>query len=510
MISSQKELLDNLVEEYELALNERLDDLEALISDMIDKVNMNASSINDTLNEVSNSVGYTMSEEMSGMWQKAASAFNDNNQARIAETERILNKLVAEGVLDRAKADEIKAAVVSGDLQNATNIINKLESEGVLSKEQSEALKTAVNTTGTSYTGVVSTYGENFKDKLTTVNEALGSIKSYCNTMLQKAEEEAKKELEKIKQEEEDKKKKENEAKNEGKGNPTNTKDDAKNAAGNGNVPVTSGNVGNLGSTGGKKETNTNGNKGGNTGGGKTPTTDGKKKNTGGKQPAKNQPAKKQPTKQSTQGDGKIQVGDQVTFKSGRYYYSPDGMSPTGYQYLGRKVYVTKIDNASWAIKPYHISVGNRLGNGDLGWLTKSQLSGYASGLRKARKDEDAWVNEKGLEAILKPSEHAIVTHISKGDSVLDAEATKNLFALANDPSSYLGRSSVGMNYEKVPNSTDLNLHNEFSVTLPNVTNYEDFRRAMQKDPKMEKLLVSMIVDPMLGKGNTRKQRLNL
>lgn len=77
-------------------------------------------------------------------------------------------------------------------------------------------------------------------------------------------------------------------------------------------------------------------------------------------------------------GDGVARVGDRVTFNSGWYYYDSNGTRPAGHQYQGKQVYIT--NTAPGRAKPYHISTGPRLGNGDLGWLTLEQLRGYKTG----------------------------------------------------------------------------------------------------------------------------------
>lgn len=77
-------------------------------------------------------------------------------------------------------------------------------------------------------------------------------------------------------------------------------------------------------------------------------------------------------------GDGVARIGDRVTFNSGWYYYDSNGSRPAGHQYQGKQVYIT--NKAPGRAKPYHISTGPRLGNGDLGWLTLEQLRGYKTG----------------------------------------------------------------------------------------------------------------------------------
>lgn len=211
-----------------------------------------------------------------------------------------------------------------------------------------------------------------------------------------------------------------------------------------------------------------------------------------------------------TQGDGKIQVGDKVTFKSGKYYYSSDGRTPTGSKYQGKQVYVTKINTKSWATKPYHISTGSKLGSGDLGWLTKSQISGYASGLKRAQKDEDAWVNELGNESIVRPTDKAIITHVAKGDSILDADATSNIWDMANDPSGFIGKNLFSNDimsgiepYMHVDNSSI----DSVNFNLPNITNYEDFMNRARKDEKFEGMIQAVTVRRLTGGSKFAKSK---
>ena len=80
----------------------------------------------------------------------------------------------------------------------------------------------------------------------------------------------------------------------------------------------------------------------------------------------------------STQGDGNLNVGDTATY-TGKYYYSSDGKSPVGSKYSGvsNGIVIDKIkDN-----KEYGIHIHSADGKyGDLGWVKKSQLSGYDTG----------------------------------------------------------------------------------------------------------------------------------
>ena len=82
-ISDQKKMLDNLYEEYEEVLNERLDDVDALMVEMIDTINFNSGEIRDTLQATAESVGYTLSQSTQDIWNGSlialASNFSDAN-----------------------------------------------------------------------------------------------------------------------------------------------------------------------------------------------------------------------------------------------------------------------------------------------------------------------------------------------------------------------------------------------------------------------------------------------
>lgn len=54
--------------------------------------------------------------------------------------------------------------------------------------------------------------------------------------------------------------------------------------------------------------------------------------------------------------------------------------------------------------------------------------TGYASGTQKVDKDKVAWTQEHGKEIIIRKSDGAILTPLSRGDSVVPNDVTKNLF----------------------------------------------------------------------------------
>lgn len=232
---------------------------------------------------------------------------------------------------------------------------------------------------------------------------------------------------------------------------------------------------------------------------------------------AKKDPVKTNTTPSATKpantssGDGKPKVGDKVTFVSGQYYYSSDGLQPRGSQNLGEQVYITKINTASWATHPYHISTGNKLGKGDLGWLKLNQISGYATGKKNISNSQYAWTQEDGKEFIIRPSDGAILTPVAKGDSVLNARASGNIWNLANNPAEFI-KDNLKLDSSNIP--VNANVNNTYTqhidkvvFDMENVKNYEEMLSAMRKDKNFERLILSMSIDRIAGKSGLAKNK---
>ena len=134
--------------------------------------------------------------------------------------------------------------------------------------------------------------------------------------------------------------------------------------------------------------------------------------------------------------------------------------------------------------------------------LSPYHYNKYAVGLKNAPKAENAWVNELGNESIVKPSENAIVTHIAKGDSVLTADATRNIWDMASNPSDFISKNLFGNDILSGIESC-LNVNNnrieEVKFNLPNVCNYEEFMTRMQHDKKFDNMICDMTIGRING-----------
>ena len=137
--------------------------------------------------------------------------------------------------------------------------------------------------------------------------------------------------------------------------------------------------------------------------------------------------------------------------------------------------------------------------------------NGYKQGRYRLSKDELAWTQEgRKMEAIIRPSDGAILTPLAQNDSILNASATSNIFNFANDPSKFI-RDNLNV-ISSISNTPSQNVagntyDNDFSIQieLPNVTNYEQFKYAMQHDKSFEKMVRAMTVDKMFGGSSLKK-----
>ena len=94
---------------------------------------------------------------------------------------------------------------------------------------------------------------------------------------------------------------------------------------------------------------------------------------------------------------------------------------------------------------------------------------------------------------------------------VLDADATKNLWDMMNDPSGFINGTIDVSNHSLSggvrEGSGTTNIKVEAQMTFPNVQNYSDFMREMQHDKKFEKMICDMTTERMVGGNSLRKYR---
>lgn len=153
-------------------------------------------------------------------------------------------------------------------------------------------------------------------------------------------------------------------------------------------------------------------------------------------------------------------------------------------------------------------------------WLMeKMHLMGYKNGVHNLREDEIAITQEDGTEAILSPYYGGVLTPLHKGDSVLTAEQTENLFRVSNIDADELRERIFGNTMPKhdvsklMPERSNVNTNNsvsnndiDVSFNIPNVRDSDEMAKFLKSD-RAERIITSIMDTYALGKNKYRKLR---
>lgn len=142
--------------------------------------------------------------------------------------------------------------------------------------------------------------------------------------------------------------------------------------------------------------------------------------------------------------------------------------------------------------------------------LSAYHYNKFARGSKNIGYDQYAWTQENGPEIIVRKSDGAILTPLSKNDSVLTASATKNIWDMANTPNDFILKSLQGANgIPRIAHGGAQVTQNFENVTfsMPNVRSYDEMLRQMQHDNNFEKLINSMTLDVIAGKSSFNKYK---
>lgn len=348
-LSEQKKMLDNLYNEYESVLNQRLDNVDILISDMIDRINDNSGTIADTITAEADSVGYLMSENLSAMWANEGPAGS-----------------------------------------------------------------------------IITRYGDLFSSELTSVNSVLNSIALYVSGIAGQSNSIAK----------------------------TDIASTTKSTATNKSVKAQK-----VGSTSTAKNANA-------------------KTNVG----------------IVTPNLGK--ASDRLNVRQ----------SPTTNSAVIRQLANGNLVETDWKEQDgwLHIRIHNA--HEDYwGWVYKQHIKAYAKGARHIGRSGDAWTQEYGTEAILRPTENAMLTRLRAGDTVLNAGATDNIFDFGNNPKEFLANlgfdsANNALKLRDILGSRGIDVGGiSINIPIDHVENYDDFMNKMTTDGRFEKFIQSMTVDRLAG-----------
>ena len=176
--------------------------------------------------------------------------------------------------------------------------------------------------------------------------------------------------------------------------------------------------------------------------------------------------------------DGSFPKNEWLKIDGDWYYFDSEGYMVTGKQTIGGKSY----------------TFGS---NGD--WL------GYAKGTKSSPRDQLAWTQENASELIYRTSDGAMLTPLNRGDMVFTHDMSQRLWEIAkgNIPT------TVGLTVPNVGSSNVRNVtsNNNITIELPNVENYNDFKREMKQDKELEKFWQEITIGQAMGNNTLKKNR---
>lgn len=156
--------------------------------------------------------------------------------------------------------------------------------------------------------------------------------------------------------------------------------------------------------------------------------------------------------------------------KQGDYYVGADGLRVANGKKQTKNGYKTFDKNGKW--------------------------KGYKSGVRSVGADGLYWTNEGVPETIVRKSDGAILTKLNARDTVLNGDATKNMWDFSNNPMKFLR--GLGIN-SATGNDVDL------VINLNGLRNASEFMTELRKDKKFERFIQEITIGRVNGHGSLAK-----
>lgn len=130
---------------------------------------------------------------------------------------------------------------------------------------------------------------------------------------------------------------------------------------------------------------------------------------------------------------------------------------------------------------------------------------GYAKGTSNVPEDQLAWTQEQGSELIYRTTDGAILTPLNQGDMVFTHDMTQRLWEIAknNIPTGTQGAAVV----RSTANFGDSNVNASFTINLPNVKNYDQFKKELQNDNNFEKFVKEITIGQLNGNNTLNKRK---
>ena len=453
-LSDQEQILDNLYSQTKEWINTRLDNIDGLIAEAVVATNNNAGIISDTIYEASSAFGYELSSKMETIWSRNDSGFNG--------VKNIVGVYgdVLYGILQTVDGDINAATAELSYIANQTNL--RIDENGRVITDNMNQVGLSIGAYIDENGRIVST---TMSDGMILLNKTLGNINLDNNIISDSIAD--------------------------GTTTVNNTLIDIKNEMANIKAALNKDATNNVSNVA-KPQNNVASSQSNNSNNSNNTTT-----------------ATTTPTPTTTP------ASNGVTFNGGLFYEDSYKGGKTGNnngQWSGRQVVVTGTSKTGM------VHIVDKSTGTVLGWVDKSQLTGYAKGTTNAKGGINL-IAEAGDEIVLDNHGNAILASGAQlypfegGETVLNAVDTAKV--LRNDlvplDQSFLNSMIKQPNYSSLQklNGVGGNISNDIqmNITLPNVTDYNSFVTQLKNDKQFEKIIQSMTIDRAMGRNSLSKNK---
>lgn len=169
LISDTKSLLDDLYDDYEETLNNRLDNVDALVGDMIGVVNNNSSDISTTIKSSAAEVGAILSKEITDIWTgkgavngNIVSNYYNGFDTKLTSVQTTLNNISSYvSILAKAGENDVKTTT-SNTTKKATTTTTKKSStpQGTINQSNTNNNANSSNSNKGNTNGIINKLGK--------------------------------------------------------------------------------------------------------------------------------------------------------------------------------------------------------------------------------------------------------------------------------------------------------------------------------------------------------------
>lgn len=169
LISDTKSLLDDLYDDYEETLNNRLDNVDALVGDMIGVVNNNSLDINTTIKSSAAEVGAILSKEITDIWTgkgavngNIVSNYYNGFDTKLTSVQTTLNNISSYvSILAKAGENDVKTTTSNTTKKTTTTATKKSSTpQGTINQSNTNNNANSSNSNKGNTNGIINKLGK--------------------------------------------------------------------------------------------------------------------------------------------------------------------------------------------------------------------------------------------------------------------------------------------------------------------------------------------------------------